>query len=67
MTDVTDHTREVEKRVAAIPVRALDSCAFFTPRESALLPRRECWYCVHGQFGKSTDDPRQAGYCKFKK
>ena len=67
MLEVTDHTCEVEKRVAAIPVRTTDRCAFFTPRESALLPRRECWYCVHGKFEKSTDDPRQEGYCKFKK
>jgi len=66
MTDVTDHTREVERRVAAIPVRTLDSCAFFTPRESALLPLRECRYCAHGSFNGDAG-PRQAGFCKFKK
>jgi len=67
MLDVTDHTGEVERRVAAIPVRTLDCCAFFTPRESALPPRLECWYCVHGGFPGSADDPRQTGYCKFQK
>jgi len=67
MLDVTDHTGEVEKRVAAIRICTTDRCAFFTPRETALLPRRECWYCVHGGFSGSADDTRQTGYCKIKK
>ena len=67
MLEVTDHTREVEKRVAAIPVRTTDRCAFFAPRETALPPRRECWYCIHGGFSGSAADPRQSGFCKFRK
>ncbi len=63
----TDHTHEVEKRVIAIPIKATDTCGFFRLREAALIPLKECWYCVHGNFECETADPHQPGFCKFKK
>lgn len=67
MTSATDHTHEVERRVAAIHVRATDTCGFFITRKTALIPRQECWYCAHGDFKRDTNDPHQPGLCKFKK
>lgn len=67
MLAATDHTHEVERRVAAIHVKATDACGFFKPREGALLPIRECWNCVHGEFQRDNADPHQPGFCKFKK
>ena len=62
-----DHTHEVERRVAAIPIRAADTCGFFEQRQSALLPRRECWYCIYASFPQDANMSRPEGFCRFKK
>ncbi|MCI2058077.1 MAG: hypothetical protein LKJ80_02600 [Oscillibacter sp.] len=66
MEQPNDHTHEVERRVAAIRVRARDSCGFFKVREGALAPRRECFFCAYGKIG-TKDDLNPEGLCNFKK
>ena len=67
MNQRIDHTHEVERRVIAIHIKATDVCGFFELRETALIPSKECWYCIHGDFQRDTTDPHQPGLCKFKK
>ena len=63
----TDHSSEVERRLAAICVKTRDCCSFFKAREDSLVKLRECWYCVFGDFDKEGKDLPTKCYCKFKK
>lgn len=67
MCEMTDHTREVERRVIAIPVKARDSCGFFEVRDGALAPRQECFFCKYSKFDPTQDTANPVGFCKFKK
>jgi hypothetical protein len=67
MVERQDHTVQVEQRVIAIPVRALDTCGFFQVRDAALSPRRECFFCRYAKFNDQPDAVNPNGYCKFKK
>lgn len=64
---LTDHTPEVERRLAAIHVKPRDGCSFFKPRDGCLVKLPECWYCTFGDFDKEGKDLPKQGYCKFKK
>lgn len=63
----TDHTPEVERRLAAICVKSRDCCSFFKSRDGCLVNLQECWYCAFGDFDKEGKDLPKQGYCKFKK
>lgn len=41
------------------------SCPAFTPRDSAVTPMPECWYCVYADF--HLDKPRalDVGICEW--
>lgn len=64
---LTDHTPEVERRLAAISVKTRDGCDFYKAREDSLVKLSECWYCAYGDFDKEGEDLPTQGYCKFKK
>lgn len=64
---LTDHTSDVERRLAAICVKPRDGCAFFRQREDSLVKLRECWYCAFGNFDKEGKDLPTQGYCNYKK
>lgn len=67
MNGFTDHTPEVERRIAAIRTLPGDSCVFFKPRDGTPVGLRQCWYCAYGVFDvKSTQENKQ-GLCKFRK
>jgi len=65
MTAPTDHTKEVERRLAAIYICTCDGCAFFTPRDSAPVALNECWYCRYGEFDREHAKAAEMGFCKF--
>lgn len=56
-----DHTTTVEKRLEAIQVSALDTCAFYTPKKDRLLAINLCAYCKHGDFV----DQNNQGFCLY--
>lgn len=64
---ISDHTPEVERRLAAIRVKSRDCCSFFKSRDGCLVNLRECWYCVFGDFDKEGKGLPTQGYCKCKK
>ncbi|PKM71802.1 MAG: hypothetical protein CVU91_12405 [Firmicutes bacterium HGW-Firmicutes-16] len=64
---LTDHTPDVERRLAAICVKSRDCCSFFKAREGSLVKLRECWYCAFGDFDKEGKDLPTQGYCKCNK
>ena len=63
----TDHTGEVEQRIAAIRVYPCDSCSFFIRREGAMVNLRQCIYCAYSVFDRDKGDLQQQGLCKYKK
>lgn len=67
MCEAHDHTCEVEKRVAAIPIKARDSCGFFKVRDDALAPRQECFFCTYANFDPELEATNPHGFCKFKR
>lgn len=62
-----DHTKEVEKRIAAIKTNSRDSCSFYQPRHMCLVAMKECWYCKYAAFDFEDKDTNKDGVCKFKK
>lgn len=62
----TDHTGEVERRIAAIRISPCDSCSFFRRKDSALVNLHQCFYCAYGIFEKE-GVIRQLGLCKYKR
>lgn len=63
----TDHTGEVEQRIAAILIYPCDSCSFFMRREGVLVNLRQCVYCAYGVFERDGCDIHQRGLCKYKR
>lgn len=57
-----DHTKAVEKRIEAIIIKALDSCAFYEPKAGSLVAVKLCAYCKFGEF----KDNHQSGLCKYR-
>ncbi len=67
MDTKTDHTGEVERRIAAIRICPCDCCSFFRRRDGALVNLRQCLYCTYGVFEKEGGYFRQQGLCKYKR
>ncbi len=57
-----DHTKDVERRVEAIPISFLDSCSFYEPKEGSFLVVRLCAYCKFGDF----EEKSKNGFCKYR-
>lgn len=56
-----DHTNEVEKRVEAIRVTALDSCSFYSPKDGSFTSVKLCVYCKYSKFAENDKN----GFCKY--
>lgn len=56
-----DHTNEVEKRVEAIRVTALDCCSFYSPKDGSLIAVKLCSHCKYGKFTENDKN----GFCKY--
>lgn len=63
----TDHTSDVEQRIAAIRICPYDSCLFFVRREKALINLRQCIYYTYGVFEGDGRDIQEQGLCKYKR
>lgn len=58
----TDHTKAVEKRIEAIIIQTLDSCAFFQPKSGSLISVQMCAFCQFGEFKKNS----HSGLCQYR-
>lgn len=66
MTESINHSDEVERRIAAIPIGTQDYCNFFCLKDSELINIQECWYCRYAVFAFG-DSVEARGFCRFKK
>ncbi|NCA91685.1 hypothetical protein EOM82_00305 [bacterium] len=57
-----DRTGEVEKRVEAIRISAIDSCSFYAPKEDTFIAVKLCAYCKYGKFAENENN----GLCKYR-
>lgn len=57
-----DHTKEVEKRVEAIRVTALDGCSFYSPKDGSYTAVKLCAYCKYSKFAENDKN----GFCKYR-
>lgn len=67
MEAFTDHTKEVERRLAAIHIHLQDNCAFFKLRNDALVNMQKCQYCTYGLFNHDSNGLNIQGLCKVRK
>jgi hypothetical protein len=61
-----DRTSDVENSQGIIPVKSTDYCCYYEKHPDTFLQRKECWTCVHSDFGIDTGNPEETGICSYR-
>ncbi len=61
-----DHTAEVDGGQNEVSVVSTDYCSYYEKHPDTFLQRKECWTCVHGNFGIASGKVSETGICNYK-
>jgi hypothetical protein len=62
-----DRTKEVESKVGEIIINSTDHCHYYERHPDTFLNRKECWTCIYSEFGISSGNPSDTGFCEYNK
>jgi hypothetical protein len=61
-----DKTSEVNLATGIVEIWCKDYCDAFEQETDRMFASKECWYCIHGNFGIYTDRPKKNGICEYR-
>ena len=66
-TKVLQKTEKFDEPMTDQDIWPCQGCAFFKPRETDALVKKECWYCRYADFRVSEEESLNVGLCCWPK